>query len=93
MRIQRTIGILAAVAALCVGGALAAGPHGKWAEDPASPSARCTTCHGTHDVLSSGDPVSPSWVRYLWTAWAQQYERRPRRACHHPIDRWLLTAS
>ncbi|MCU0232999.1 MAG: cytochrome c3 family protein [Thermoanaerobaculales bacterium] len=38
---------------------LAAGPHGKWARDPASPAAACTSCHGTHDVLKSVDPASP----------------------------------
>ncbi len=30
----------------------AAGPHGRWADDPASPAAACVRCHGTHDVLS-----------------------------------------
>ena len=37
---------------------LAAGPHGAWAEDPATPAAKCATCHGTHDVLSPQDPSS-----------------------------------
>ncbi|MCP4900624.1 MAG: hypothetical protein GY906_26980 [bacterium] len=35
------------------------GPHGTWAMDPLSPSAACTSCHGTHDVLESRDPLSP----------------------------------
>jgi cytochrome b subunit of formate dehydrogenase len=38
---------------------LAAGPHGKWARDPASPAAACTNCHSTHSVLSSSNPESP----------------------------------
>jgi cytochrome b subunit of formate dehydrogenase len=42
-----------------MGQELAAGPHGKWAPDPASPAAACTNCHGTHDVLPSSDPASP----------------------------------
>jgi len=37
---------------------LAAGPHGKWATDPESPSARCVGCHGVHDVSSSKTPGS-----------------------------------
>ena len=39
---------------------LAAGPHGKWAADPASPAAACVGCHGVHDVRSSKMPDSPT---------------------------------
>ncbi|MCU0302794.1 MAG: cytochrome c3 family protein [Thermoanaerobaculales bacterium] len=39
---------------------LAAGPHGKWAGDPTSPSAACVGCHGAHDVLSSKTPGAPT---------------------------------
>ncbi len=39
---------------------LAAGPHGKWASDPKSPSAACSSCHGVHDVLSAINPESPT---------------------------------
>jgi cytochrome b subunit of formate dehydrogenase len=39
---------------------LAAGPHGKWATDPNSPSAACVGCHGVHDVRSSKTPGSPT---------------------------------
>ncbi len=38
---------------------LEAGPHGAWADDPQSPAAKCTVCHGMHDVLSPTDPASP----------------------------------
>ncbi|HSL16327.1 MAG TPA: hypothetical protein VLB51_00310 [Methylomirabilota bacterium] len=41
-------------------GQLEAGPHGKWAVDPAAPAARCTGCHGVHDVRSSKTPGSPT---------------------------------
>jgi len=39
---------------------LLAGPHGKWAADPMSPSAACSSCHGVHDVLSDINPESPT---------------------------------
>jgi cytochrome b subunit of formate dehydrogenase len=37
---------------------LAAGPHGGWADDPASPAAACAECHGVHDVRAASDPES-----------------------------------
>jgi len=35
------------------------GPHGKWAKDPLSPSAACSSCHGVHDVVPVSDSESP----------------------------------
>ena len=38
---------------------LEAGPHGAWADDPLRPAAKCTVCHGAHDVLPPSEPASP----------------------------------
>lgn len=38
----------------------AEGPHGKWASDPLSPSAACSSCHTTHAVMSASQPESPT---------------------------------
>ncbi|MCP4899150.1 MAG: hypothetical protein GY906_19450 [bacterium] len=36
----------------------AAGPHGRWAKDPASPAAGCVRCHTSHAVRAATDASS-----------------------------------
>lgn len=63
---------------------LAAGPHRKWAPDPASPAAACTNCHGTHDVRSSTDPASVLHPSVVDTLCARCHAQAPRDLARSP---------
>jgi cytochrome b subunit of formate dehydrogenase len=67
-----------------MGEELAAGPHGKWAKDPASPAAACTNCHGTHDVLTSSDAASPMHPNNVDAICARCHPSVPKKIARSP---------
>jgi len=63
------------------------GPHGSWADDPLAPAAKCTVCHGTHDVLSPSDPKSPVSASHSMELCGKCHARELRRVGESPHSR------